>query len=332
MPLPPGQDPAGDVSQTVGAQLRRARVLRDESIGAIADYLRIKPEYLFAFEQERHDQLPPLTYTLGFVHSYAIYLGLDGLALREAYRQEMLDKLTPQLAMPQPLTEAHSPPWPIILGALLAALLIYSLWQQLDRPDAVPVPPPEPPRLSSTYQPARAKPAPSPSVVKPAAPPILAPLVLRAIEPLAVSRPTPPPKPVPIIQAAPAPQPAPVAPTPSTPSAPSTLATTQSEIPVPVAAPDGRRHGDTSRPTRRVIHTAATARVTIRNAQQRLIFSRMLQPGDTYQVPDRSGLRLSSSRPDALTIVQDGKNALQPGAPDTETFGLTQGQPGEENP
>ncbi len=325
MQAPQGGD--GDAPLTVGAQLRRARVQRDESIGAIADYLRVKPEYLFAFEQEQHDQLPPLTYALGFLQNYAAYLGLDGLALREAYRQEMLDKLTPQLSMPQPLTEAHSPPWPIILGALLAALLIYTLWQQLNRPTAVPLPPPEPPRASSIYRPQPRPIAPAPAQTA-ATTPVLAPLVLLAIEPLKMARPQPAALPQPaVVTAAPAAVAASAAPI--TPPPP-TAAQPASEL--PVAAPTGRRFGDISRPTRRVIHTTATARVTIRNAQQRLIFSRMLQPGDTYQVPDRPGLWLSSNRPDALTIVQDGKNALQPGAPGSVTFDLTLDEPGKENP
>ncbi len=333
MAIPPDpNNPADDgLRFTVGAQLRRARVVRDESIGAIADYLRIKPEYLFAVEQERHDQLPPLAYALGFVHSYATYLGLDGAALREAYRQEMLNKLTPQLCMPQPLTEAHSPPWPIILGALLAALLIYTLWQQLNRPTGLPLPPLEPPRQSSIGKSSRPLPnvtaTPATPVVSPA-PLTLAPLILRAIEPFTPSRPPQ--------QATQQAKTVPVVPLPVDEQdgkrTEADLATQPPAVAVPVAASTGRRLGDTSRATRRVIYAEATARVTIRNAQQRLIFSRMLQPGDTYQVPDRPGLWLSSDRPDALTIVQDGKNALKPGGPGSETFGLTLDEPGKENP
>lgn len=330
MAIPPDpNNPADDgLRFTVGAQLRRARVVRDESIGAIADYLRIKPEYLFAVEQERHDQLPPLAYALGFVHSYATYLGLDGTALREAYRQEMLNKLTPQLSMPQPLTEAHSPPWPIILGALLAALLIYTLWQQLNRPTGLPLPPLEPPRQTSIGKPSRAlQSVPSTPVVSPV-PSTLAPLTLRAIEPFTPSRPPQ--------QATQQPKTAPVVPPPvDETDSQQTVADQGTEPPavaVPLPVSTGRRLGDTSRATRRVIHAEATARVTIRNAQQRLIFSRMLQPGDTYQVPDRPGLWLSSDRPDALTIVQDGKNALKPASPGSETFGLTLDEPGKENP
>ena len=77
--------------------------------------------------------MPALTYALGFLRTYADYLGLDGAALREAFRQEMMGKLTPQLTMPQPLPEAKVPPAPLIIGALLIGIAIvvgWSMWQQ----------------------------------------------------------------------------------------------------------------------------------------------------------------------------------------------------------
>lgn len=133
----------------VGEQLIRARTARDENIGTIAAYLRIKPDYLYAFEQGRHEDLPALTYALGFLRTYADYLGLDGATLRDAFRQEMMGRLTPQLTMPQPLPEAKVPPAPLIIGALLVGLLIVVGWSVLQQEQRAAVPPLEPPSLSA---------------------------------------------------------------------------------------------------------------------------------------------------------------------------------------
>lgn len=147
---------------SVGAQLIRARTTRDEHIGTIADYLRIKPEYLYAFEQGQHNQLPALTYALGFLRSYADYLGLDGNALRDAFRQEMMGRLTPQLSMPQPLPEAKVPPVAIMVGALIFALCIVIGWSMASHNDRAQLTPLQPPVVQA---PLPITPVPQPLVI-----------------------------------------------------------------------------------------------------------------------------------------------------------------------
>lgn len=150
-PAAPEQDapkPETAMPQTplpVGEQLIRARTARDENLGTIAAYLRIKPDYLYAFEQGRHENLPALTYALGFLRTYADYLGLDGLALRDAFRQEMMGKLTPQLTMPQPLPEAKVPPAPLIIGALGLGVLLVIGWSMLEQQQRATIIPPQAP-------------------------------------------------------------------------------------------------------------------------------------------------------------------------------------------
>ena len=43
----------------------------------IAEDLRIRYEHLLALEETRFDDLPGPTYVVGFLRSYATYLGLD---------------------------------------------------------------------------------------------------------------------------------------------------------------------------------------------------------------------------------------------------------------
>lgn len=140
---------APTVPLPVGEQLIRARTARDENIGTIAAYLRIKPDYLYAFEQGRHEDLPALTYALGFLRTYADYLGLDGTALRDAFRQEMMGRLTPQLSMPQPLPEAKVPPATLIIGALLVGILMIVGWSVLQQEQRAAIPPLQPPSMSA---------------------------------------------------------------------------------------------------------------------------------------------------------------------------------------
>ena len=62
---------------TVGAELRAARLKRGEDLRSIAAALRIRREQLEALEEGRHDDLPGRAYAIGFVRSYAEFLGLD---------------------------------------------------------------------------------------------------------------------------------------------------------------------------------------------------------------------------------------------------------------
>ena len=71
-------DPAETLLHEVGAQLRQARLDRDEDLDAVAQHLRIKPAYLFGIEQGDLSGLPGRTYALGFLRTYADYLGFDG--------------------------------------------------------------------------------------------------------------------------------------------------------------------------------------------------------------------------------------------------------------
>ena len=51
---------------------------RGEDLEDVAEYLRIRPSYLDALEQGDLSAMPGSTYALGFLRSYAHYLGFDG--------------------------------------------------------------------------------------------------------------------------------------------------------------------------------------------------------------------------------------------------------------
>ena len=76
-------------AHSVGAELRAVRLRRGEEIRSIAHILHIRRDYLEALEESRYEGLPGRAYALGFVRSYAEYLGLDSQHVVERYKSEL---------------------------------------------------------------------------------------------------------------------------------------------------------------------------------------------------------------------------------------------------
>ena len=79
-----GLDPAGFPGArlpSVGTVLRDARKTMGADLGQISAALRIRPEHLRAIEAGNYADLPARAYALGFIRSYADYLGLDAAEL-----------------------------------------------------------------------------------------------------------------------------------------------------------------------------------------------------------------------------------------------------------
>ncbi len=66
-----------DVWKQIGNQLKDARIQRHIAIADVADYLKISVRKVEALEGAQLDQLPAVTFTKGFVRSYAKLLQLD---------------------------------------------------------------------------------------------------------------------------------------------------------------------------------------------------------------------------------------------------------------
>ncbi len=80
-------DPAGEV----GWFLQYERERRGDTLADAAAETRIKATYIHALEQGAMDQLPGWPYVIGYVRSYAKFLGLESEPLVEHY-QSFLDK------------------------------------------------------------------------------------------------------------------------------------------------------------------------------------------------------------------------------------------------
>lgn len=76
---------------SVGEQLAAERVRQQLELADVAARTRIPLRHLEAIETGRHDRLPALPYSAGFVKTYANLLGLDGQAMSRAFRAQMGD-------------------------------------------------------------------------------------------------------------------------------------------------------------------------------------------------------------------------------------------------
>ncbi len=127
----PRQQPT---AATVGALLAQTRAGFGQDIEEVSSALRIRPVFLRAIEESRYQDLPGLTYGVGFVRSYAHYLGLDVNDCVERFKDEAAGiNRAPNLNFPTPVPEAKVPTGAIILVSLLLAGLAYLVWTYVSR-------------------------------------------------------------------------------------------------------------------------------------------------------------------------------------------------------
>jgi len=74
---------------SVGALLRNRREELGQDTETVSRQLRIRSIYLRAIEEGRIQDLPGATYAVGFVRSYADFLGFDGNSVVSSFRDEL---------------------------------------------------------------------------------------------------------------------------------------------------------------------------------------------------------------------------------------------------
>ncbi len=126
-------DPAEALMREVGAQLRQVRLERGEQLDDVGQQLRIKPIYLLGIEEGDLSTMPGRTYALGFLRSYADYLGFDGDDLITQIKStvgNLTDKT--RLRIRTPLPESRLPKTPILVLSLAAVAGIYASWSYVN--------------------------------------------------------------------------------------------------------------------------------------------------------------------------------------------------------
>ena len=105
-----------EAPRTVGQDLYEARQRRAKTLADVAGALKISQDYLAAIEESRFQELPARVYAVGYVRSYAAYLGVDTQSFVARFKAEMTSAgisdppfiLTPQPDC-DPGTEQDSP-------------------------------------------------------------------------------------------------------------------------------------------------------------------------------------------------------------------------------
>ncbi len=113
----------------VGTELRAARQARRIDISKVATDLKIREDFLLAIENARYGDLPGIPYAIGYVRTYATYLGLDSEDLVARFKDETQGLHNePDLAFLTPVKEGRLG-GPALIGLSLAlAGLAYGGW------------------------------------------------------------------------------------------------------------------------------------------------------------------------------------------------------------
>jgi len=123
-------DAQGEAATGVGAMLMATRLRIGDDLRDVAKTLHIRFIYLQAIEDGRYHDLPGSAYALGFIRSYADYLGLDSTEVVRRFKKEGTTKKGPssRLVFPVPISESSMPGGAIVFIGFVIAILTYGGW------------------------------------------------------------------------------------------------------------------------------------------------------------------------------------------------------------
>ena len=277
--------------ETVGQDLRAARLRRGDEIAQVSRALKIRKDHLEALENDRLEDLPGKTYAIGFIRSYARHLGLDSNLYVERFKQDISGRADEASREPAPIhqEEGRRLPqgWRIIAGVVVV-VVIWGGWHLLSSggennqatpPAPVIVPP---------------KPAP-----KPAPAPVMVPAQTATPSPASDGAAPGAPQTAAADTAMPSPAAGPK--TPATQITPPVTAQKQ-----PPAPSNGEIYGKGNASPRVVLRARADTRLTVKGNDGQLYLNRDLRAGDSYQVPNTRGLSMATSNGGAVEVDVDG--------------------------
>ena len=128
-------DIAANTSEILfGEALREARHKSNLSLSQISNLLRIRHDYLKAIENGTPDDIPGATYAIGFIKSYSNYLGIDS----EGYINSLKTKVqNPELknsnVFPSSAPEGKIPSVMVIFTTILITGGIVLIWNNLQK-------------------------------------------------------------------------------------------------------------------------------------------------------------------------------------------------------
>lgn len=135
VPVSAPENKADDKEGKVGLLLKEVRQKQGKSVAEISQELCIRKVYLSAIEDSDYDKIPEYPYGIGFIRSYADYLGLDGVNIVQMYKEEAeanLRKNNPYFVM-EPQVEATVPGKKYLMISLIAVFAVYFAWSMYNR-------------------------------------------------------------------------------------------------------------------------------------------------------------------------------------------------------
>lgn len=345
--------------RSVGDVLRQEREKKEKTIEGVSAVINIRAAQLRALESGNLAALPGMTYAVGFLRSYAGYLGLDQDELVRRFKAEHTEVAEkPDLHFPVPVSQSHLPGPAVMAAAGIGAVVLLIVWAFVassgdDEEKAVLADVPavetvvaaadadadvvadlvtDPAAVPALDSASASVPALAPAVALDTAPSGVAvpetvsPASLAPVQPLvpeaAVASSV-----VALTPATPVvPAPAAVVPVPPVVAeggavdAAATLAVTDpasAEALTPVAVPRvqprpkdlltaTREFGERRSGSRVTIEALKPSWVQIMDKKENVLFKKVLQPGEKYNVPSGPGLFLTTSNAGGLRLSVDG--------------------------
>ena len=129
--------PALEETRKIGDLLCHERLRKGLDLEDVAQVLCIRRGYLEAIESGNYVELPPLPYSVGFVNSYAKYLGLNNTRIAQLFKEELnLKPADKKVFLPEDMaSEASLPDKKYVFGGLAALLVIGGVWSWLAADD-----------------------------------------------------------------------------------------------------------------------------------------------------------------------------------------------------
>jgi cytoskeleton protein RodZ len=266
-------EPKGALSSAprAGADLSAARERIGWSLPAVAAALHIRLQYLEALEAGRLGDLPGNAYTLGFVRTYASALGLDPNEIARRFKAEAAAvNRTTRLAFPVPVPERGVPAGAVALLGVVLAVGTYAGWYHLSGVGKLPA-------ETSLQVPMRLAP-----LAQQAMPPHASQLA-RTVAPAAIA----PVEPA-VVQLA------------DGPAAPSISPSSAAAAAVTTTQPPSDQ-------SRILLRANADAWVQVRDRAGQVLLSRILHAGETWEVPPRANLVLTTGNAGGTDLLVDGQ-------------------------
>lgn len=119
---------------SIGGRLRAAREAKGLTLEDIVTRTRIPTRHLASIEEGEWDNLPAVTYTVGFARNYANAVGLDGSAIASELREQLGMRQNPEpvASYYEPADPARVPPKLLVATTAVIILLLvggYFLWR-----------------------------------------------------------------------------------------------------------------------------------------------------------------------------------------------------------